>query len=153
MRARNAHPHTPPTASGGLTRFAYERAMTARIDLNSILKAADLTHREIEDRDARLIVRDQIKFLNLVAVALKDDFLEQHIRAVRDPGRKADSYDARKHSPAPPPTDTPSNEEEPKRPAERWSGWWQRFRAQFLGADPENQVAQVYHITAGTIPG
>ena len=73
---------------------------------------------------------------------------EQHIRAVRDPDRKADSYDARKRSPAPPPTDTPSSEEEPERPAERWSGWWRRFRVQFLGADPENQVAQVYHITA-----
>jgi hypothetical protein len=26
--------------------------------------------------------------------------------------------------------------------------WWQRFRAQFLGAGPENQIAQIYHITA-----
>ena len=67
---------------------------------------------------------------------------------MRDLDRKADSLGTGKRSSVPPPTDAPPNQEEPGRPAERSRGWWQRFRAQFLGADPENQVAQVYHITA-----
>jgi len=34
-----------------------------------------LSLHDIENADARLKVRDQIRFLNLVAVALQDDFL------------------------------------------------------------------------------
>ena len=43
------------------------------------MKKAHSTFHEIENSDARLSVRDQIRFLNLVAVALNDDFLGFHL--------------------------------------------------------------------------
>ena len=55
------HPHTPPTAVGALTRFPCAGAKAARIDLNRILKAANLTRLQIEDQDTRLIVRDRFR--------------------------------------------------------------------------------------------
>jgi AraC-like DNA-binding protein len=68
-----------PTASGGIARLAYVRAKEAGIDIEPILKKVGLTLRQIEDSDARLKVRDQIRFLNLVAIALQDDFLGFHL--------------------------------------------------------------------------
>ena len=44
-----------------------------------MLKKAHLTVAEIENPDARLRVRDQIRFLNLVAAAVQDDFLGFHL--------------------------------------------------------------------------
>src|SRR5262249_44330290 len=64
-----------PTASGGITRFAYARGKEAGIDLAPLLKKAGLTDRQIEDRNARFEVRRQIEFLNLVADAVGDEFL------------------------------------------------------------------------------
>lgn len=68
-----------PTATGAIARHAYARARQARIDLRPFLKKAWLTERQIKDRDARIIVRAQIKFLNLVADALHDRFLGFHL--------------------------------------------------------------------------
>ena len=68
-----------PTASGGITRLAYAHAKEAGLELESVLKKTHLTLHEIENPDARLRVRDQIRFLNLVAVALQDDFLGFHL--------------------------------------------------------------------------
>src|SRR5215471_8720128 len=73
---------------------------------------------------------------------------QQHTRAIHDPDQKTDWHGTEEPSPVPPPTDALRNEEEPKPPAERDGSWWQRFRTEFLGAHPENQVAQVYHLTA-----
>ncbi len=68
-----------PTASGGITRLAYAHANEAGVDLEQVLKQAHLTLPEIENPDARLRVRDQIRFLNLVAAAVQDDFLGFHL--------------------------------------------------------------------------
>jgi AraC-like DNA-binding protein len=75
--ATHAGPH--PTASGALTRLAYARAKAAGLDAEAILRRAHLTLRQIEDSSARLKVRDQISFLNLVANDLQDDFLGFHL--------------------------------------------------------------------------
>ena len=77
-------PGTPPTAGGALTRLAYARAKAAGLDLDPILKATNLTRRQIEDPRERLMVRDQISFLNRVADELNDDLLGFHIALAPD---------------------------------------------------------------------
>src|SRR5580698_4779415 len=68
-----------PTASGGITRLAYAHAKHAGVELDPILKKAHLTLAEIQNPDARVRVRDQIRFLNLVAATVQDDFLGFHL--------------------------------------------------------------------------
>src|SRR3984957_5589525 len=70
---------TLPTASGGITRLAYAPVKQAGVELEPLLKKAHLTLAEIQNPDARLRVRDQIRFLNLVAAAVQDDFLGFHL--------------------------------------------------------------------------
>jgi AraC-like DNA-binding protein len=72
-------PGTLPNATGSITRLAYAKAKEAGVDLDPLLKKVGLTVREIEDTDVRLRVRDQIRFLNLAADALHDDFLGFHL--------------------------------------------------------------------------
>src|SRR5260370_4714557 len=71
----DAHAGAHPTASGALTRLAYAQAKAAGVDVVPILKKTHVTLLQIEDPGARLRVRDQINFLNLVAGDLQDDFL------------------------------------------------------------------------------
>ena len=68
-----------PTASEAITRLAYAHAKEAGVELEPILKRAGLARHQIEAPTARLRVRDQIRFLNLVAIALQDDFLGFHL--------------------------------------------------------------------------
>ncbi|HMA69913.1 MAG TPA: AraC family transcriptional regulator ligand-binding domain-containing protein [Xanthobacteraceae bacterium] len=68
-----------PTAAGGLTRAAYARAVKARKDVMPLLNKAGLTTKQMENSTLRLSVESQIKFLNLVAEALEDEFLGFHI--------------------------------------------------------------------------
>jgi len=73
-----------PSAAGILARLAYARAKAAGIDLDPLLKASNLTAHQIQDPRIRLRVRDQIKFLNLVADALDDEFLGFHLGQLPD---------------------------------------------------------------------
>lgn len=73
-----------PVASGGISRLAYKHARAAGIDLESQLQEAGLTHAQIENPRAPIKVRDQIKFLNLVASAVNDDFLGFHLAQACD---------------------------------------------------------------------
>jgi AraC-like DNA-binding protein len=73
-----------PTAKGTVTRLAYARAREAGLELDPLLKRAGLTHQQIEDRSARITVRRQIQFLNLVANDLHDPFLGFHLAQVPD---------------------------------------------------------------------
>lgn len=68
-----------PVASGGISRLAYKRARAAGIDLDAQLQKAGLTQAQIESPRATIKVRDQIRFLNLVASILDDDFLGFHL--------------------------------------------------------------------------
>ena len=76
--------HAIPTAAGGLTRLAYARACEAGIDLKPLLKKAGLSEQQIGNRDTRLDVRNQIRFLNLVANALHDELLGFHLAQSAD---------------------------------------------------------------------
>ncbi len=73
-----------PTAAGWVARLAYARARRAGIELKPLLKKAGLTDQQIKDRGARLPVHHQIQFLNLVANALRDDFLGFHLAQLPD---------------------------------------------------------------------
>ena len=68
-----------PVATGGMSRLAYKHARAAGIDLEAQLQKAGLTRAQIENPRAPIKVRDQIKFLNLVASTMDDDFLGFHL--------------------------------------------------------------------------
>ena len=70
-----------PGAAGGMTRLAYARAKQAGIEFEPLLKKVRLEQGQVEDVNARLRVRSQIAFLNLVAEALSDEFLGFHRRS------------------------------------------------------------------------
>ena len=73
-----------PNAKGTVTRLAYARAQAGGIDVQPLLKQADLTLQQIKDSDLRISVRDQVRFLNLTAAALQDDLLGFHLALVPD---------------------------------------------------------------------
>ena len=79
VRTADAHFHVLPMASGGISRLAYTYASEKRIDVNSLLPKAGLTREQIDDPEARLNVTAQIRFLELAATALRDDFLGFHL--------------------------------------------------------------------------
>jgi AraC-like DNA-binding protein len=72
-------PGRVPSAGGAITRLACIRAKEAGIDLDPLLKKAGLTAAQIEDPAIRLRVQSQIRFLDLAAGALQDDFLGFHL--------------------------------------------------------------------------
>jgi AraC-like DNA-binding protein len=78
------HVGAHPTATGALSRLAYGQAKAAGIDLRPLLKKAHLPLPLIEDQGARLRVRNQISFLNLVARDLGDEFLGFHLALQSD---------------------------------------------------------------------
>jgi AraC-like DNA-binding protein len=73
-----------PTATGGIARLACARAEQAGLDLKPLLRKAGLSDQQIEDRAARVTVRQQIQFLNLAANALHDEFLGFHLAQTAD---------------------------------------------------------------------
>ena len=80
----NSHADRLPSTVGGMTRLAYDRAKAAGIALDPLLTTAGLTEHQIEDPQTVVRVRDQIKFLNLVAAALEDDLLGFHLAQTAD---------------------------------------------------------------------
>jgi AraC-like DNA-binding protein len=73
-----------PTATGEIARLAYACAQQAGIELKPLLRKAGLTAQQIEDRGARLAVQNQIRFLNVAANALGDEFLGFHLAQLPD---------------------------------------------------------------------
>jgi AraC-like DNA-binding protein len=68
-----------PTATGAIARAAYVRAVEAGVDVEPLLKRSGLTVRQANDPLLRITVESQIKFLNLVADALADEYLGIHL--------------------------------------------------------------------------
>jgi AraC-like DNA-binding protein len=68
-----------PTSTGGIARLAYAKLLLAGAPVEPLLRKAGLTLEQIRDPTQRLKVRDQIRFLNLAARALKDEFLGFHL--------------------------------------------------------------------------
>src|SRR5436305_6771211 len=63
-----------PTASGGIARAAYAHARS-RLDIQPLLKSSGLTVRQLDEPRVRLPVSKQIRFVQLVADALQEEFL------------------------------------------------------------------------------
>jgi len=64
-----------PTASGAIARAAYSRALEARLEVEPLLKSSSLTPQQIKNSQVRMPVKNQIRFLSLVAKELPDPFL------------------------------------------------------------------------------
>jgi AraC-like DNA-binding protein len=73
--SRPARIQSTPSATGGIARQVYLRMRKAGIQAAPLLTKAGLSVEQISDRNVRLKVRSQIKFLELGAVALQDDLL------------------------------------------------------------------------------
>ncbi len=73
-----------PTASGAIARLAYARARQSAVELSPLLTNAGVTERQIQNRDARLAVQRQIRFLDATANALGDNFLGFHLAQLVD---------------------------------------------------------------------
>jgi AraC-like DNA-binding protein len=67
-----------------MTRLAYARARRAKVELGPLLQKSELTRQEIDDSDARISVRSQVRFLDLVANALHDNSLGFHLAEAAD---------------------------------------------------------------------
>jgi AraC-like DNA-binding protein len=76
-----------PKAEGVIARLAYTHAAEKGANVDLLLRKAGLSPWQIDDPDASLEVRAQIKFLNLVADALSDDLLGFHLSQNFDPRR------------------------------------------------------------------
>lgn len=74
-----------PIAGGLAARLASARLVQSGLQREPLLKKARLTVRQIEDRTARFSVQSQIKFLDLAAASLRDEFLGFHIARSFDP--------------------------------------------------------------------
>jgi len=68
-----------PSAAGFLTRLACARVQAAGIELEPLLTKSGLSSRQIRDSRVRIDVQNQIKFVELAAVAVHDDFLGFHL--------------------------------------------------------------------------
>ncbi|HMF21214.1 MAG TPA: AraC family transcriptional regulator [Pseudolabrys sp.] len=68
-----------PKTIGVSTRLAYAHGAAKGISVDLLLRKAGLSPAQIREPDARIEVRRQIKFLNLVAEALTDDLLGFHL--------------------------------------------------------------------------
>ena len=68
-----------PTAGGGIARLACTRARHAGIRIGPLLAQAGLTAAQIDDPQARIAARSQIRLLELAAQALRDDLLGFHL--------------------------------------------------------------------------
>ncbi|HXZ22939.1 MAG TPA: AraC family transcriptional regulator ligand-binding domain-containing protein [Pseudolabrys sp.] len=73
------------TCGGLLSRLAYERARREGVDVGMLLHQSGLTARAIKDKDTPLGVRNQIRFVELVADAVGDKILGFHLAHVYDP--------------------------------------------------------------------
>ena len=68
-----------PSAAGTLSRHACARASAAGIDVAPLMVKAGVTRQQVEDDSVRITVQGQIRFVELVASALQDDFLGFHL--------------------------------------------------------------------------
>ena len=76
---RHSNRAAAASAMGTMTRLACGRAERNGIDVKSLLRQAGLTQQQIDDNTSRLNVKSQVKFLDLAAVALKDELLGFHL--------------------------------------------------------------------------
>ncbi|HYA28666.1 MAG TPA: AraC family transcriptional regulator ligand-binding domain-containing protein [Acidobacteriota bacterium] len=77
--------NTLRSCGGLLSRLAYARARREGADVDALLHRSGLTGRAIKDKDTPLAVRNQIKFVELVADGIDDKILGFHLAYTFDP--------------------------------------------------------------------
>jgi len=86
MRTPRTSPlHSIPTATGGLSRLVCARLRAAGLEPEPFLSAAGLNMKQMDDSNARVDMRAQIKFINIAADTLNDDLLGFHLALEFDP--------------------------------------------------------------------
>jgi AraC-like DNA-binding protein len=73
------------SCGGLLSRLAYKRAKQEGVDVGPLLHRSGLTARAIREKDTPLAVRNQIRFVELVADAIGDKILGFHLAHAYDP--------------------------------------------------------------------
>jgi AraC-like DNA-binding protein len=73
------------SCGGLLSRLAYARARQEGVDVETLVHKAGLTIEALENKDIPLGVRNQIKFIDLVANAVHDNLLGFHLAYAYDP--------------------------------------------------------------------
>jgi hypothetical protein len=68
-----------PSTAGAITRRACAKVTEAGVELVPLLTRAGLTSQQIGDDTARISVRSQIRFVELAADAMQDDFFGLHL--------------------------------------------------------------------------
>jgi len=76
---KKRRPDVVPRAVGDIARLAYSHALSNGANADILLRKAGLSPEQIDDPDALIEVQSQIKFLDLVAEALNDEFLGFHL--------------------------------------------------------------------------
>lgn len=73
-----------PTATGGIARAAYARGVEVGLDIEPLLKKSGLSVQQVINAHFRIAVEKQIRFLNLVADAIPDEFLGVRVAECAD---------------------------------------------------------------------
>jgi AraC-like DNA-binding protein len=73
-----------PSCAGGISRIVYRHAKSEGVAVEALIARAGLTSQSIEDPNAPLGVRNQIRFIELVADALSDRNLGFHLGCNHD---------------------------------------------------------------------
>jgi AraC-like DNA-binding protein len=79
MRSFDESSRSQPSAVGNIARLAYELGREEGADVKTLLSKAGLSRTQMDNPDARLEAKAQIRFLDLVAEALGDDLLGFHL--------------------------------------------------------------------------
>jgi AraC-like DNA-binding protein len=80
MRSSKPTPHNITTSAvGNIARLAYALALRKGADVDRLLRKVSLSRAQMDNHRARVQVKDQIKFLNLVAETIDDDLLGFHL--------------------------------------------------------------------------
>jgi AraC-like DNA-binding protein len=73
-----------PSAAGLISRLAYRTAKARGVAADKLLNLSGLTANQIQNTHLRIPVREQLKFVNQVAIALRDEFLGFHLAQMPD---------------------------------------------------------------------
>jgi AraC-like DNA-binding protein len=79
MRSSTTPSSMQPSAVGNIARLAYTFARQKGADVDALLTKAGLSRGQMDNPKARVQVKEQIKFLDLVAEATCDDLLGFHL--------------------------------------------------------------------------
>ena len=79
MRSFDEPFRNQPSAAGNIARLAYALACGEGADVDKLLTKAGLSRAQMDNADARVEVKGQIKFLELVSEAIGDDLLGFHL--------------------------------------------------------------------------